>query len=274
MAPGNFQADKETTKQNKKIKINKTTTTTKKKHPARKPEIMIHSQDVLKNKTYFLNLTGSFTHFHWYLCRSCVCQTVSLANSFSMLFTFGFTSIWMRQHYFSHFWTMEGWTIRGCMQLIPVYIRRGRERWSPGHADAPTESKNATNGKLVSKVTVLIKEMSRLMTKPTKWHVRPAKTQISLGIRPVWSESSLSAWRKLRSLATHWAHSEDSDQTGWMPRLIWVFAGRTGHFVGFVTRRFKCLGQLLWKMHFKATQIIWPTSSWLESLISCNFARI
>ena len=54
--------------------------------------------------------------------------------------------------------------------------------------------------------------MSRLMTKPTKWHVRPAKTQISLGIRPVWSESSLSAWRKLRSLDTQWTHSEDSDQ--------------------------------------------------------------
>ena len=33
--------------------------------------------------------------------------------------------------------------------------------------------------------------------------VRPAKTQISLGIRPVWSESSLSAWRKLCSLSTH-----------------------------------------------------------------------
>ena len=57
--------------------------------------------------------------------------------------------------------------------------------------------------------------------------VRPAKTQMSLGIRPVWSESSLSAWRKLGSLATHWAHSEDSDQTGRMPRLILVFAGRT-----------------------------------------------
>ena len=63
--------------------------------------------------------------------------------------------------------------------------------------------------------------------------VRPAKTQISLGIRPVWSESSLSAWRKLGSVATSWAHSEDSDQTGRMPRLIWVFAGRTCHFVGF-----------------------------------------
>ena len=47
--------------------------------------------------------------------------------------------------------------------------------------------------------------------------VRPAKTQISLGIRPVWSKDP-------RFL---YADSEDSDQTGRMPRLIWVFAGRT-----------------------------------------------
>ena len=67
------------------------------------------------------------------------------------------------------------------------------------------------------------------MTKPTQsqWPVRPAKTQIR--------ESSLSAWRNLRSLATNWAHSEDSDQTGRMPRLIWAFDGRTGHFVGLAT---------------------------------------
>ena len=50
--------------------------------------------------------------------------------------------------------------------------------------------------------------------KTNKMAVRPTKTQISLGIRPVWSELSLSAWRKLGSLATHWAHTEDSDQTG------------------------------------------------------------
>ena len=74
------------------------------------------------------------------------------------------------------------------------------------------------------------------MTKPTKWHVRPAKIQISLGICRVWSESSLSIWRKLRSLTTYWAHSEDSDQSGRMPRLIWVFDG-SSHFVGFVTRQ-------------------------------------
>ena len=82
-----------------------------------------------------------------------------------------------------------------------------------------------------------LKHLSHLMTNPTKWHVRPAKTQISLGILPVWSETSLSAWWKLGPLATHWSHSEDSDQTERMPRLIWVFARRTDQFVDFVTSR-------------------------------------
>ena len=82
---------------------------------------------------------------------------------------------------------------------------------------------------------------SRDMTKPTTVTLRPAKTQFSLGICPVWSVFAIrmkKAWvisyplsaqrrRKLGSLATHWAHSEDSDQTGRMPELIWVFAGRT-----------------------------------------------
>ena len=63
-------------------------------------------------------------------------------------------------------------------------------------------------------------KMRRVMTKLTKWHVCPAKTQISLGIHPVWSESSLTARRNIGSLATQGAHSEDSDQIGWMPRLI------------------------------------------------------
>ena len=47
------------------------------------------------------------------------------------------------------------------------------------------------------------KQMSHLMTKPTKWHVRPAKTQISLGLCPVWSASSLFMWRKLGSLISY-----------------------------------------------------------------------
>ena len=46
-------------------------------------------------------------------------------------------------------------------------------------------------------------------------------------------KSSLSAWRKLGSLAAHWVHSEDCDQTGRMPRLICRRCPHT-HFVGFV----------------------------------------
>ena len=70
--------------------------------------------------------------------------------------------------------------------------------------------------------------------------MRLRKTQISLDIHQVWSEHSLSARRSLRTLATFWAHIEVSDQTGRMPKLIWVFAGRTGISVGFVLPRLKC----------------------------------
>ena len=57
--------------------------------------------------------------------------------------------------------------------------------------------------------------------------MRPAKTQISLGICPVWSESLLYAHWVAEDPSFLHADSEDSDQTGRMPRLIWVFAGRT-----------------------------------------------
>ena len=81
------------------------------------------------------------------------------------------------------------------------------------------------------------KHISRRTTKPTEWHVRPAKTQISLGIRPVWLESSLCAQKVVKGPMFLHADSEDYDQTGRMPRLIWVFTGRTCHCVGFVTRQ-------------------------------------
>ena len=77
--------------------------------------------------------------------------------------------------------------------------------------------------------------------KTNKMTVRPAKTQISLGIRSVWPESSLSVWRKLVSLATHWAHSEDSDQPGHPDAqadqsLRWAHT----HLIGFVMSRLIC----------------------------------
>ena len=57
-------------------------------------------------------------------------------------------------------------------------------------------------------------------TKPTKWHVRPAKTQISLDIRPVWSVF---------------------DVPGHLPSLIRVFAVRS---VGSLGRKLSSCGQL------------------------------
>ena len=81
------------------------------------------------------------------------------------------------------------------------------------------------------------------MTKPTKWHVCPAKTQISLGVRSIWSVFAI-------CLKKPWVLSYPlSDQTGRMSRLIWVFARHTCHFVGFVMSR------LIW-FWFQACQII------------------
>ena len=71
------------------------------------------------------------------------------------------------------------------VRVLLLTIRHTRELWK-GTIEPPCEKNN-------------------------KVSVRPDKTQISLGIRPVWSETSLSAWRKLEPLATHWAHSEGSD---------------------------------------------------------------
>ena len=82
------------------------------------------------------------------------------------------------------------------------------------------------------------------MTKQIKWHVRPAKTQINLGIRPVWSESLLCAqWVAKDARCLH-ADIEDSDQTGRMLMLIWVFVGRTGHIAVFVMSRLSTVERL------------------------------
>ena len=53
----------------------------------------------------------------------------------------------------------------------------------------------------------------------------------------LWSESLLSTYKRFWSLASQTAYCKDSNQTRWMPRLIWVFAGGIGHFVVFVMLR-------------------------------------
>ena len=70
------------------------------------------------------------------------------------------------------------------------------------------------------------KEISRNMTKPTKWLCAQR------GLRSAWAsaqsdQSLLCAQWVAKDPSFLHADSEDSDQTGRMPRLIWVFAGCT-----------------------------------------------
>ena len=83
--------------------------------------------------------------------------------------------------------------------------------------------------------------------------MRPAKTQISLGIRPVWSESSLCTQWVAKGPSFLHADSENSDQTWRMPRLICLRWAHT-HFVVFFTRRL-----IYWLIHSDfQTQELFP----------------
>ena len=90
-----------------------------------------------------------------------------------------------------------------------------------------------------------------------------------LGIHPAWSESSLCAQWIAKDPSFLHADSEDSGQNGQIPRLIWVFAGRTCHFVGFVTRRLKwgyAINQIknnltLWYLK-KASAVVYASRVW------------
>ena len=116
--------------------------------------------------------------------------------------------------------------------------------------------------------------LSLLVTKPTKWCVRLAKTQISLGIRPVWSESSLCTQWVAKDPNLLQAGSEDSDQPGhpWMPRLIWVFPRHTCHFVGFVMWWLIFVG---WTIALHTTTLgIEPKPLWLGAFYSCTIKTL
>ena len=85
----------------------------------------------------------------------------------------------------------------------------------------------------IGKLTAVISQTQKNETtneprhdKTNKVTMRPAKTQINLGIRPVWSESSLTTWRNIEPLVT---------QLSAQRRLRWAHS----HFVGFVMSRLK-----------------------------------
>ena len=98
----------------------------------------------------------------------------------------------------------------------------------------------------------------------TFWHVCPTKTQISLRIRAVWSESSLSTWRNSVSLDIKNVPSQDYDQTARTRRLIWIFVGRTCPKVPFLTLRANMLIVLSSSAHCWIWSRIATASTWLR----------
>ena len=91
---------------------------------------------------------------------------------------------------------------------------------------------------------------------------------------------SLFAWRNIGSLSTHRVPSKDTGQTGQMTRLIWVFAGRTGHFVCFVMRKqqlnIQCSPVFLWEFAFSKMMKTFSVPlngmfSWTSLTFDCRY---
>ena len=138
----------------------------------------------------------------------------------------------MIDSYCKHYW--KQWKTLSARNnlLTPCWLVVDEESDSDQDEQEPEEREETEKKSSVS----YHEPIERPHDKTNKMTVHPAKT------RSAWAsaqsdQSSLFPWRSIGSLATHRVHSEDSDQTGWMPRLIWVFAGHTCHFVGFAMQR-------------------------------------
>ena len=98
---------------------------------------------------------------------------------------------------------------------------------------------------------------------PTKWHVRPAKTQISLGIRPVWSVFPVrlkKAWVLSYPLSVQrrlWSDLADAKADLTLRRAH-------SHFVGFVMRRLNIIGALYGSLKYMAFSM--PASIWEKNI--------
>ena len=97
--------------------------------------------------------------------------------------------------------------------------------------------------------------LSQRITKPTKLHVCPAKTQISLRTSLVWLESSHVRVKKAWVLTNYLSAQRKLIRLGGCPGWS-VFAGRTYHFVGFVMH-WLIYGRAVWDTRFVTLERIW-----------------
>ena len=72
----------------------------------------------------------------------------------------------------------------------------------------------------------MMHKVGQPMTKPTKWHVRPTKTQINLGISPVWSVFAVrmkKAWVLSYPLSAQWRLRADWADAQSDLSLHWIY---------------------------------------------------
>ena len=140
-----------------------------------------------KTNSFFLQIVQK-----WFLCcrstlftcKLCNCAFMSChCSSYRLLSVTqeGYASwLWPFLNSFSYIFLLYALCI--AKELMHLYV------------DVKYLDPTARMHRLISSFTAYTFQRRQRMTKPTKWHVRQTKTQISLGIRPVWSESLLSAW--------------------------------------------------------------------------------
>ena len=99
------------------------------------------------------------------------------------------------------------------------------------------------------------------MKKPTKWVCTQRRLE-SAWASAQSDQSSLCAQWVTKDPSFLHADSEDSDQTGWMPRLIWVFAGHTA-----ILLDLSCRGSIMYTV-----KILNPKNSDARK-ICCNYPK-
>ena len=120
----------------------------------------------------------------------------------------------------SHLFVMLLWCKKSLQLLLHHTVKTGIKTSSSSGSSMEGNCHRHQNSDLLQN------KMSHDMTKPTKWECAQHR------LRSAWASSRSDQ----SSLHTQWvakdpmflhADSEDSDHTGQMPRLIWVFAGHT-----------------------------------------------
>ena len=119
-------------------------------------------------------------------------------------------------------------------------IMQARFLWvSPASGENACSTKGILNSLIKSKKArnkqrlIRQEQLSRLKTKPTKWHFAPSEDSDQPGHPPSLIRVFAVCMKKAWVLISQWAQSEYSDQTGQMPRLICLRWAHS-HFVGSV----------------------------------------